>query len=41
VAAGVRIAFQPRFSALGMARTEARLDIAPQPADSVVADLLA
>jgi dTDP-4-dehydrorhamnose reductase len=41
VAAGVRIAFQPRFSALGMARTQARLDISPQPADSVVADLLA
>jgi dTDP-4-dehydrorhamnose reductase len=41
VAAGVRIAFQPRFSALGMARTQARLDVAPQPADSVVADLLA
>lgn len=41
VAAGVKIAFQPRFSALGMARTQAQLDIAPQPADSVVADLLA
>ncbi len=41
VAAGVRIAFQPRFSALGMARTRALLDIAPQPAESVIADLLA
>jgi len=41
VAAGVKIAFQPRFSALGMALTQAQLDIAPQPAHSVIADLLA
>jgi dTDP-4-dehydrorhamnose reductase len=39
-AAGVKIAFQPRYSALGMAITQTELDIAPQPADSVVADLL-
>jgi dTDP-4-dehydrorhamnose reductase len=39
--AGVKLAFQPRYSAMGMARTQAQFDIAPQPAHSIIADLLA
>lgn len=40
-AAGVSTAFQPRYSALGMARTQRSLGLVPQPLASVVQDLLA
>lgn len=40
-AAGVSTAFQPRYSALGMARTQRSLGLTPQPLAAVVQDLLA
>lgn len=38
---GVHIAFKPRFSGLGMARTTQLTAIKPQPLESLVADLIA
>jgi dTDP-4-dehydrorhamnose reductase len=38
---GVNIAFKPRFSGLGMARTTELSGIAPQPLDGLVDDLIA
>jgi dTDP-4-dehydrorhamnose reductase len=39
-AAGIKPAFQPRFSALGMARTQGQLGIGPQSLAAVISDLL-
>jgi dTDP-4-dehydrorhamnose reductase len=40
-AKGIHIAFKPRFSGLGMARTTALTGIAPQPLDALVEDIMA
>ena len=37
---GIKPAFQPRFSALGMARTQGQLGIGPQSLAAVISDLL-
>jgi len=40
-AKGILIAFKPRFSGLGMARTTALTGIAPQPLDALLDDIMA